>query len=162
MLARAGGQNPCAGARWEVGQVFFGQHRPRLDDKGRLILPAKFRDELADGVALSRGQEDCIVVWPMAAFEQYAISLRAGSQTNEQVRSYRRVLYASVFDQVPDKQGRITVPPALREWAHLERDCVVNGNDTTLEIWNDANWQQWESTQRERFANLDGEVVPMT
>lgn len=142
--------------------MFFGQHRPRLDDKGRLILPARFRDGLADGVMLTKGQEDCIAVWPRAAFEEYAQSLRAGSQTSEQVRAYRRMLYSSVFPEVPDKQGRITIPPPLREWAHLDRDLVVNGNDETVEIWDESRWQAWESTQQQRFSSLDGEVVPMT
>lgn len=142
--------------------MFFGQHRPRLDDKGRLILPAKFREELADGLVLTKGQENCIVVWPRVAFAQWAETLRAGSQTSESVRSYRRFLYSSAFDDTPDKQGRVTIPPPLREWAQLQRDCVVIGNDTTIEIWDEVGWQQWEAAQRERFSNLDGEVVPMT
>ncbi|MCB0901991.1 MAG: division/cell wall cluster transcriptional repressor MraZ, partial [Actinobacteria bacterium] len=101
--------------------MFLGTHTPKVDDKGRVILPAKFRSGLADGVVLTKGQDRSLVLWPIAEFEAAAARIREASQSNASVRAYSRVLFSSAFDQVPDKQGRITVPPALRDYAGLER-----------------------------------------
>ena len=140
--------------------MFLGTHTPRLDDKGRLILPAKFRDELAEGVVITKGQEACLVVWPNPVFEEYATRLRAAAQTSQSVRAYTRVFFSSAFDQTPDKQGRVTIPPQLREYAHLERDVVVVGNNTTVEIWDAAAWESYLTENESDFANQSEEVVP--
>lgn len=142
--------------------MFLGAQYPRLDDKNRLILPAKFRDELSEGLVLTKGQDRCLVVWPKAAFDEYAEALRAGSRTDQGVRRYTRILFASAYDDAPDRQGRITLPSALREYAGIERDCVVIGQDRTLEIWDAAAWEQYEAANQDAFAELDGEVVPLS
>ena len=140
--------------------MFLGTHTPKVNDKGRIILPAKFRTGLADGVVLTKGQDRSLVLWPMAEFEAAAARVREASQSNASVRAYSRVLFSGAFDQVPDKQGRITVPPALREYAGLERECVVVGNHHTIEIWDTDAWQDYLATQDAAFAELDEEVVP--
>jgi MraZ protein len=76
------------------------------------------------------------------------------------VRAYSRVLFSSAFDQVPDKQGRITVPPTLRQYAGLERECVVVGNHHTVEIWDERAWSEYLATQDAQFAAISEEVVP--
>ena len=90
--------------------MFLGTHTPRLDDKGRLILPAKFRDELAGGVVITKGQERCLYVFPMPEFQRIAGQLRDQPVTNKAARAYSRVFFASAHDEIPDKQGRVTVP----------------------------------------------------
>ena len=97
--------------------MFLGTHKPRLDDKHRVILPAKFRDALADGLVMTKGQDRCVVIYTSAGFAEYAAQLRVGSQTSEKVRAYTRVLFASAYDDVPDRQGRVTIPSHLREYA---------------------------------------------
>jgi len=140
--------------------MFLGTHTPRLDDKGRLILPARFRDELAGGLVITKGQERCLVVWPRGEFEQYAGSLRAAPPTQELARRYSRVFFASAHDETPDKQGRVTIPPALRDYAGLTRDLVVVGADTRLEIWDAEAWSAYLAASEDSFAELDGGVVP--
>jgi MraZ protein len=140
--------------------VFLGTHTPKVDDKGRLILPAKFRAELADGVVLTKGQDRSLVLWPIAEFEAAAGRIREASQSNAAVRAYSRVLFSSAFDQIPDKQGRITLPATLREYAGLERECIVVGNHRTVEIWDEQAWQEYLRAQDEQFAGLSEEVVP--
>lgn len=140
--------------------MFLGTHTPKVDDKGRIILPAKFRAGLADGVVLTKGQDRSLVLWPMAEFEAAAARVREASQSNAAVRAYSRVLFSSAFDQVPDKQGRITVPQSLRDYAGLERDCVVVGNHNTVEIWDEQAWQAYLDAQDAAFADIDQEVVP--
>jgi MraZ protein len=143
-----------------VVAVFLGTHTPRLDDKNRVILPAKFRDALADGLVMTKGQDRCLVVWTREGFTDYAAALRSAPQTTERTRAYTRVLFASAYDDVPDKQGRITIPSPLREYAGLTRDCVVVGADTRIEIWDSAAWDAYLAGTEQSFAELDGEVVP--
>ena len=140
--------------------MFLGTHTPKADEKGRIILPAKFRPGLAEGVVLTKGQDRSLVLWPIAEFEAAAARVREASQSNAAVRAYSRVLFSSAFDQIPDRQGRITVPPALREYAGLERECVVVGNHHTVEIWDEQAWNEYLLTQDEQFADLSQEVVP--
>lgn len=140
--------------------MFLGTHRPRLDEKNRVILPAKFRDALADGLVMTKGQDRCLVVWTKSAFATYAAELRQGSQTSEKVRAYTRVLFASAYDDAPDRQGRIVIPAPLRQYAGLTKDCVVVGADTRIEIWDAEAWDAYLTGNEDSFAELDSEVVP--
>ena len=142
----------------EVGvTLFLGTHTPKLDEKGRLILPAKFRESLTEGLVMTKGQERCVVIWTQENFSQYAESLRARSQNNEKVRALTRVFFSSAFDDVADKQGRVTIPVPLRQWAGLDRELVVVGADTRIEIWDAVAWNQYLVVQEASFATLDEE-----
>jgi MraZ protein len=140
--------------------VFLGTHSPRLDEKGRLFLPAKFRDELAEGVVITKGQERCLYVFPMAEFRRVTEAMSQAPVTQKTVRDYSRVFFASASDEVPDKQGRITVPPALREYAGLTRDCVVIGANTRVEVWDAAAWETYLADREQAFSDLEEEVLP--
>ncbi len=107
--------------------VFLGTHSPRLDDKGRLILPAKFRDQLAPGVVITRGQERCLYVFTAAEIERMHESVRQVPTAGKQARDYLRVLLSGAYDELPDKQGRITIPAQLRTYANLDRDVTDRG-----------------------------------
>ena len=140
--------------------VFLGTHAPRLDDKGRLILPAKFRDQLAGGLVVTKGQERSLNVWPTAEFARITEGLSGAPVTSKAVRDYQRMLFAGASDEKPDKQGRVTIPLALREYAALTRDCVVIGANNHVEIWNTENWTAYEAAQEEGFSALSDEVLP--
>jgi MraZ protein len=140
--------------------VFLGTHTPRLDEKGRLFLPAKYRDELASGLILTKGQERCVYVFPLPEFERLTEALRTAPVTAKGLRDYSRVFFASASDEVPDKQGRITIPPALREYAALDRDCVVIGANTRLEIWDSQAWASYLDQQEDAFSEAAEEVLP--
>lgn len=144
----------------EVGPVFLGTHAPRLDDKGRLILPAKFREQMAAGLVVTRGQERCLYVFPAAEFERLHEQLRQAPVTSKQARDYLRVFLSGASDEVPDKQGRITVPAALRTYAGLARDCVVIGAGARVEIWDAQAWAQYLAQQEQAFSDQSEEVVP--
>ncbi|MFY9231467.1 MAG: division/cell wall cluster transcriptional repressor MraZ [Candidatus Nanopelagicales bacterium] len=139
---------------------FLGTHTPKLDDKGRLVLPAKFREGFAGGLVLTKGQDRSIVVWPAAEFAAYAERLNEASRSNPKVQAYQRVLFSGASDEIPDRQGRITVPPALREYAGLDRDVVVVGKNTTAEIWDASAWNSYLATQEDAFSGLSEEVLP--
>jgi MraZ protein len=140
--------------------LFLGTHSPRLDDKGRLFLPAKYRNDLAGGVVITKGQERCLYVFPPAEFERITVDLQAAPVTAKAVRDYSRVFFASAFDQVPDKQGRVTIPQGLRDYAGLRRECVVIGANTRLEIWDEAAWTTYLADQEEAFSTTSEEVLP--
>jgi MraZ protein len=140
--------------------VFLGTHTPRLDDKGRLILPAKYRDELASGLVLTKGQERCLFVFPQTEFARITDALRAAPVTAKAVRDFSRVFFASASDEIPDKQGRITIPAALRDYAALNRDCAVIGANTRLEIWDAAAWDSYLDQQEDAFSQASQEVLP--
>lgn len=142
--------------------MFLGTHHPKLDDKGRLTLPARFRDSLGVGVVITKGQDRSLVVWPAEEFNEYASRIREASRSDAKARAYSRVFFSSAFDQEPDRQGRITLPPVLRDYAGLDDSagCVVVGNHSTLEIWNPRTWEDYLAQQDSQFADLSEEVVP--
>ena len=140
--------------------MFLGTHSPRLDDKGRLFLPAKYREELSGGLVITKGQERCLYVFPMAEFQRITEALSAAPVTAKSVRAYSRVFFASASDELPDKQGRITIPPALRTYAGLERDCTVIGANTRLEIWDSQAWESYLEQEEQEFSDLSEEVLP--
>ncbi|MBA9006509.1 MULTISPECIES: division/cell wall cluster transcriptional repressor MraZ [Thermomonospora] len=140
--------------------MFLGTHTPRLDDKGRLFLPAKYREELSGGLVITKGQERCLYVFPMAEFQRITEALRTAPVTDRGLRAYSRVFFASASDETPDKQGRITIPPALRTYAGLKRDCAVIGANTRLEIWDAQAWESYLEAEEPAFAELSQEVMP--
>jgi len=140
--------------------MLLGTHSPRLDDKGRLVLPARYRPELATGVVLTKGQDRCVVLWPQDEFTVHAQRLNDASRSHAGARAYLRVLFSSAFDQVPDKQGRISVPGHLRDYAGISGEVVVAGNGSTCEIWEPDAWRRYLDEQEQAFSQLDGEVVP--
>lgn len=140
--------------------MFLGTHQPRLDDKGRLILPAKFRDGLAEGLVITRGQDRCLYAFPMAEFERLHEQVRQAPVTSKQARDYLRVLLSGASDEVPDKQGRITIPPLLRTYAGLQRECAVIGAGSRIEIWDLPAWEQYLADREQDFSDIAEEVVP--
>ena len=140
--------------------MFLGTHHPRLDEKGRLFLPARFRDQLAEGVVMTKGQERCLYVFPTDEFARMTEQMRQAPVTSKSARDYLRVLFAGASDEVPDKQGRVTVPPALRSYAGLTKDCVVIGANTRIEVWDAAAWQAYLDGHEQSFADIAEEVLP--
>lgn len=140
--------------------MFMGSYSPRLDDKGRLILPAKFREELSDGLVLTRGQERCLYAFPMREFERMYAQLQAAPISQKRARDYMRVMLSGADQQTPDKQGRITIAPSLRAYASLSRELAVNGVGSRLEIWDAATWDAYLAEQESVFASTAEEIIP--
>ena len=143
-----------------LSPLFLGTHEPRLDDKGRLFLPARFRDDLAPGVVITRGQERCLYVFPVAEFRSIYAQLRQAPVTNRAAREYVRLFLSLASDSTPDKQGRVTLAPKLREYAGLTRDCVVVGAGSRLEVWDAPTWEAYVAEHEEAFADQSEEVLP--
>ena len=134
---------------------FMGTFRPKLDEKGRLFLPAKFRDRLAEGVVVTQGQENCLVVWPPEVFDREADRAQEKPLTSKAARGYARIFFAGGDEVTPDKQGRICISAPLRQWAGLERDVVVIGVMNRLEIWDPTRWEAYSGEAQDKYAALD-------
>lgn len=140
--------------------MFLGTYSPKLDEKGRIILPAKFREELASGLVLTRGQEHCVYVFSQREFESLHEKIRQAPVTSKQARDYLRVFLSGASAEVPDKQHRVNIPSMLRSYAGLDRDLVVIGAGSRAEIWDAQAWENYLTEQEAAFANTEEEVIP--
>ena len=143
-----------------MGAVFLGTYAPRLDEKGRIILPARFADDLADGVVITRGQERCLYVFAADGFAAMHERIRQVPSTGRDTRNALRLLLSGAHDEVPDKQRRVTIPQVLRTYAGLERELAVLGVGDRIEIWDAAAWERHLAETEEAFASDEGGVVP--
>ena len=140
--------------------MFLGTHTPKLDEKGRIFLPAKFRDGLPDGLVVTRGQDRCLAIWPLADFAEQTQQLRNAPSSSKQVRDYQRMLASGASDETLDKQGRLTIPAPLRTYAGLDKDVVVVGAINRVEVWDAAAWQTYSEAQEAEFAEMNDDVFP--
>ncbi|WKV16532.1 division/cell wall cluster transcriptional repressor MraZ [Janibacter limosus] len=140
--------------------MFLGTHTPKLDDKGRLFLPAKFHDKLAGGLVMTRGRERCLYVFPMEEFVKVTQKFREAPTSSKAARDYMRVFLSGASDEIPDKQGRVTVPAALRQYAGLDRDCTVIGTGSRVEVWDTTAWNDYLASTEQAFADQSEEVIP--
>jgi MraZ protein len=132
--------------------LFLGSHHHYLDAKGRVAVPSRFRPFLADGLVVTRGFDGCIALYPRIAWESLASRLDELSIADFDVRQFRRMVFSEALDLQLDSQGRILVPPALRLFAGIEREVVIIGVQSSVEIWNPGRWSE---TSREMDAAAD-------
>ncbi|MFN8594133.1 MAG: division/cell wall cluster transcriptional repressor MraZ [Thermomicrobiales bacterium] len=121
--------------------MFLGRYAHNLDAKGRLAVPARFREALAEGVVLTRGIDRCLALYPLAAWRPLAEKVAALPLTDADARHFRRLVFAEAADLPLDGQGRILIPLELRRYAEIEREAIVVGVDTSIEIWTPARWE---------------------
>ncbi len=140
--------------------MFLGTYTPKLDDKGRLTLPAKFRDELRGGLMITKGQDHCLYVFTQDAFVEMARKVSSAPLTSESARVFQRNLFSGTDDQNPDAQGRIAINAELRRYAGLTKDCVVIGAFTRAEIWDAQAWQAYQDQHENEYAKAQEEVLP--
>jgi MraZ protein len=140
--------------------MFLGTYAPKLDEKGRLILPAKFWDELSSGVVVTRGQERCLYVFSQRTFESIHEKIRQAPLSNKQARDFNRMFLSGANQEMPDKQRRVTIPAGLREYAGLDRDLTVIGAGDRAEIWDSKAWDEYYASTEDDFSNTTEEVIP--
>ena len=129
--------------------MFFGEFDYKIDEKGRVPLPPKFRNELKDGVVLSPGVEQCINAYPLAEWKKLSASLTVGSMTPSKLRKLNRAIFATAFRLNIDGQGRIALPVPLREYAEIEDELIIAGANTYLELWNKEQWESEKAISQE-------------
>jgi MraZ protein len=135
--------------------VFLGQYQHTLDGKGRVVMPSKFRDGLAAGCVITKGQERCLFVFPIEAWAQEVERVRRLPRTDRRARNFARTFFAAANDQTLDSQGRIAVPAALREYAGLEKDATVVGVADRVEIWSSDVWERLSAEADDYYAEIE-------
>ena len=131
--------------------MFLGEYQHSLDAKGRVILPAKFRDQLEGGAVMVRAIDGCLAVYPQDEFDRLATRLREARERGNRERQAARSFFSGAVEIAPDKQGRVAVPQHLREFAGLERDVVVAGSFDHVQIW---DTQQFRARDQEGIAAI--------
>jgi MraZ protein len=122
--------------------MFFGEFDYKIDEKGRVPFPPRFRNALKDGVVLTPGVERCITAYPLSEWKKLATELTGSSTTSSKLRKLNRAIFATAFSTQIDGQGRIALPVPLREHAEIVDEVVVAGSNTYLEIWNKVHWEE--------------------
>jgi MraZ protein len=140
--------------------MLLGTHTPKLDDKGRLILPAKFRDDLGGGLVVTRGQERCLYVFSTTEFERVYEKIREAPLTNKQARDFQRMFLSGASAERPDGQHRVTIPPHLRTYANLDRELVMTGVGAHAEIWDAQAWADYAAGNEDSYSDMEQEVIP--
>jgi len=130
--------------------MFYGEFEYKLDQKGRVPLPPRFKREFKDGIVLTPGVEPCITVYTIPQWKKLSSEMTAGPLNRSKLRKLNRALFATAFFVNLDSQGRIALPAPLREYAGIEEDAVVAGANTYLELWNKEQWEQEKSNSQEQ------------
>ncbi len=131
--------------------MFFGEYEYKVDEKGRVPIPPKFRYEFREGMTLTRGVEKCILVYPIAEWQRLAESLAARVMTPSKLRRLNRILFGGAFSLTLDAQGRVTLPTPLKEYAEISDTAVIVGANTYVEIWDKKLWNSEKTAAEEQF-----------
>ena len=141
--------------------MFMGEYQHTLDDKGRMIIPVKFREDLGSSFVMTRGLDKCLFVYPRFEWESLEAKLKKLPMTRADARSFVRFFFSGATECELDKQGRILIPATLREYATLDRDCVVLGVSNRVEIWSDSVWKQYSSEAAGSFEEISEKLVDL-
>jgi len=131
-------------------RMFFGEFEYRIDDKGRVPIPPKFRGALREGVILAAGVEKCITLYPLTEWKKLAETLTSNLVTLGKLRRLKRAIFATAFSIAIDRQGRIALPVSLRQGAEIVDEVVIVGANNYLEIWNKLHWQEERAVSQEQ------------
>ncbi len=132
----------------------MGEYTHSIDAKGRLIIPAKFRQELGESFVITRGLDRCLFVFPAPEWQRIVERLKSLSFTNADVRAFTRFFFSGATEGELDKQGRVHLPPPLREYAQLEKDCAIIGVSTRVEIWSQPAWESYFQQSAGSFGEI--------
>lgn len=130
--------------------MFFGEFEYKIDEKGRVPLPPRFRAHTKDGVVLTLGVEKCITAYPLSDWKKLAATLTGGPVTRSKLRQLNRALFASAFYLSVDGQGRISLPAPLRDHAEIGDEVVVAGANNYFELWNKNSWEEEKANSQEQ------------
>ena len=131
--------------------MFFGEFDYKVDEKGRVPIPPKFRRELEKGIVLTPGAEKCITAYSLSEWEKLATELTSGTSiTRSKLRRLNRAIFATAFSLTIDGQGRIALPAPLRHYAGIEDEVIIAGVNNTLELWNKKEWESEKAISQEQ------------
>jgi MraZ protein len=139
--------------------MFMGEYQHSIDDKGRIIIPAKFREQLGDQFVITRGLDNCLFVYPLSEWSQLEQKLKSLPMMKSDARAFSRFFFSGATECELDKQGRVNLPNTLCEYAKLERDCIVLGVSNRVEIWSKPIWEGYFKQSEETFNEIAEKLV---
>ena len=131
--------------------MFLGEYEYKIDEKGRVPIPPKFRKELKEGLVLSPGPDNCIVAYGVAEWKKLADTLTSGSLAPDKIRRLGRVLFGGAFNLNLDGHGRVALPTTLRRYAQIGDELVVVGKNNYIELWNRELWEPEKVVALEQY-----------
>ena len=134
--------------------MFIGEYHHTIDEKGRIIVPAKFREELGNNFIVTRGIEDCLFVYSAENWAKITNKLSSLPFTHKDARTFNRFFMSGATDVELDKQGRINLPSPLISFANLEKDCVIIGTGDRLEVWSKESWEQFFQSTKDSMSDI--------
>ena len=134
--------------------MLMGEYHHNIDEKNRLIIPSKFRNELGSSFVITRGLEKCLFVYPLKEWENIVNKLKSLPFTKKDSRDFTRFFMSGATECILDKQGRVCITSPLVHYAGLTHDCVIIGANDRLEIWDNDTWNNFFITNEENFANI--------
>ena len=137
----------------------MGEYQHSVDMKGRLIIPAKFREELFDGFVITRGLDNCIFGYPMHEWRKLEEKLKDLPMTKKDTRAFARFFFSGATEVDIDKQGRINIPSMLMQHANLTKDCVIIGVSSRIEIWAKESWESYYEESESSFNEIAENII---
>ena len=134
--------------------MFIGEYSHNLDDKGRLAIPVKFRDQLKKGAVVTRGLDNCLFLYTKTEWQKLATKLAALPISQANSRAFSRLMLAGAMDIDVDKQGRVILPEYLRKFAGLKKELVLAGLYNRIEIWDVKNWESYKGQTEAQSGNI--------
>ncbi|MBU8613032.1 MULTISPECIES: division/cell wall cluster transcriptional repressor MraZ [Bacillus] len=139
--------------------MFMGEYQHTIDAKGRMIVPAKFREGLGEQFVLTRGLDQCLFGYPMDEWKQIEEKLKALPLTKKDARAFTRFFFSGATECELDKQGRVNIASSLLNYAKLEKECVVIGVSNRIELWSKVIWEQYTEEQEDSFAEIAENMI---
>ncbi|PYI54583.1 division/cell wall cluster transcriptional repressor MraZ [Paenibacillus flagellatus] len=139
--------------------MFMGEYQHSIDDKGRMIVPAKFREALGAQFIVTRGLDNCLFVYPKEEWAVLEQKLKSLPLMKADARAFTRFFFSGATECELDKQGRINIPNTLCEYAKLDKDCVVLGVSNRVEIWSKQVWENYFQQSEESFNEIAEKLV---
>lgn len=141
--------------------MFMGEFQHNIDDKGRVIIPVKFREELGTNFVITRGLDHSLFVYPEAEWKQVEQKLKSLPFTKGDARKFTRFFFSGAIEVEIDKQGRVSIPSNLRDYAQLEKECVLIGVSNRVEIWSKESWDSYYQESEESFNEIAESIVDL-
>ncbi len=134
--------------------MLIGEYHHTIDEKGRLIIPSKFRDSLGDKFIITRGLENCLFVYSLENWDKICNKLNSLPFTKKDARVFNRFFMSGATDVELDKQGRANISTPLIQYAHLNKDCVIIGTGDRLEIWSQEDWNAFFDSNKDNMSDI--------
>ncbi|WML43606.1 division/cell wall cluster transcriptional repressor MraZ [Neobacillus sp. PS3-40] len=139
--------------------MFMGEYHHSIDNKGRMIIPSKFREDLGEMFVITRGLDACLFGYPITEWKLIEEKLKGLPLTKKDARAFTRFFFSGATESELDKQGRINIPAPLLQYAKLEKECVIIGVSNRIEIWSEQLWEDYFIQSEESFAEIAENMI---